>query len=85
LGFHYAFEENPVVEDKQLWLIRLAFVDLGLCIERHANSLQFPPVVGASYQVAAPDIRSKIIQDQFSTKLNYTDRTVVPPWMKGLF
>jgi Glycosyl transferase family 2 len=88
-GFHTVFEGDSVVEDNELWLIHLSYVDLNLYVEKRAKWARFD--VAETEKRLRPALYSTLTAQvdparQFFTRMLETrPAAIVPKWMRGTF
>ena len=86
-GFHYAFEEQVIVEDDRIWLVHLAYSDLEMCLAKQTKMKR-----AVQSETDAMFIPEKLVRvdtlDGVQGKLDALLRAEgieVPPWMRGAF
>ena len=85
-GFHYAFEQDAVVEDESLWMIHLAYADLEKSLEKEKKWKNLPLSTTDMAFVPQTDREETItgIKRKFD-RLMEKDGTEMPQWMRGMF
>jgi hypothetical protein len=89
IGFHRVLEERAVVEDADLWLIHLSYVDIGLHLEKSQKWGKMD--VLEKEWLMNPDVYSRpaVTVEQaerlFARMLETGPAIAVPEWMRGTF
>jgi hypothetical protein len=89
VGFHLVFETNALVEDPELWLIHLSYMDLGLHLEK-TQKWGGLDVAGTERNespllYARPSATADAAREVFASMLRDGPTIAVPDWMRGMF
>ncbi len=87
MGFHSVLENELLVEDENLWVMHLPFMDRGLIAAKTSkwNEIKF----SEACQIHIPHTKSSTENDDIaqmlSKKLTDPGTTTLPDWVRGLF
>jgi hypothetical protein len=89
IGFHLVFENHAVVEDEDLWLIHLSYMDLGLHMEKSRKWGRMD--VAETERAESPHLYDRPggsvekARQLFSALLRNNPVVALPDWMRGMF
>jgi hypothetical protein len=87
LGFHFALERESLVEDEDLWVMHLPFMDLGLIAAKNSkwNAIKFSEACEVHIPHTKSSAETADIAHMLAQKLTTPGTTTMPDWVRGLF
>jgi len=87
LGFHFVLEKELLVEDDDLWLMHLPFMDLELIAAKNSkwNSITFSEACQIHIPHSKSSTESEDIATMLAAKLTTEGSTTMPDWVRGMF
>jgi hypothetical protein len=86
LGFHFAFEQENIIEDESLWMIHLAFVDLNRNLARQ-KKWKHSAKTAVTATFVPESQRDDTVEELAITfdRMLLREGIEMPDWMRGMF
>ncbi len=87
MGFHFILEKELLVEDEDLWVMHLPFMDRGLIAAKTSkwNEIKFSEACQIHIPHTKGSTQDDDIAQMLSQKLADPGTTTLPDWVRGLF